>query len=41
MLWLQTGIGCEDAAARAEKGGLMVVMDAHQLDALFFAPNAT
>ena len=27
-LWLQTGIISEDAAARAEKGGLTVVMDA-------------
>ena len=27
-LWLQTGIVSEDAAARATKGGLMVVMDA-------------
>jgi uncharacterized protein len=27
-LWLQTGIANEDAAARATKGGLMVVMDA-------------
>jgi predicted CoA-binding protein len=27
-LWLQTGIANEDTAARAEKGGLMVVMDA-------------
>jgi predicted CoA-binding protein len=26
-LWLQTGIISEDAAARAEKGGLTVVMD--------------
>jgi predicted CoA-binding protein len=27
-LWLQTGIVSEDAAARAAKGGLTVVMDA-------------
>jgi predicted CoA-binding protein len=27
-LWLQTGIVSEDAAARAKKGGLIVVMDA-------------
>src|ERR1700730_8211829 len=27
-LWLQTGIVSEDAAARAKKGGLVVVMDA-------------
>jgi predicted CoA-binding protein len=27
-LWLQTGIVSDEAAARAEKGGLMVVMDA-------------
>ncbi len=27
-LWLQTGIVSEDAAARATKGGLLVVMDA-------------
>src|SRR3954464_12239043 len=27
-LWLQTGISSDDAAARAEKGGLKVVMDA-------------
>ena len=27
-LWLQTGIVSEDAAARAAKGGLIVVMDA-------------
>ena len=27
-LWLQTGIASEDAAARAESGGLTVVMDA-------------
>jgi predicted CoA-binding protein len=27
-LWLQSGISSEDAAARAEKGGLTVVMDA-------------
>jgi predicted CoA-binding protein len=26
-LWLQSGISSEDAAARAEKGGLTVVMD--------------
>src|SRR4051794_39959782 len=28
VLWLQTGIVSEDAAARATKGGLTVVMDA-------------
>jgi uncharacterized protein len=28
-LWLQLGIVSEDAAARARKGGLMVVMDAY------------
>jgi uncharacterized protein len=27
-LWLQSGIASEDAAARAKKGGLVVVMDA-------------
>ena len=27
-LWLQSGIASEDAAARATKGGLMMVMDA-------------
>jgi predicted CoA-binding protein len=27
-LWLQSGISSEDAAARASKGGLTVVMDA-------------
>jgi predicted CoA-binding protein len=42
-LWLQTGIVSEDAAARAAKGGLVVVMDAciGATHSLLRVPNKT